>query len=205
MTLTEARVAASGLPPERSGDNLLDGDVALLEGLRREGAAAFEDDCRELGATLGRADVVAWGFEANDEPPQIVRHDRSGRRVDEIELHPSWHRLMALAVENGVAGAPWADARPGAHVARAARFIMLAQVEAGITCPLAMTYSCVPALRLDDATAERWEPLVTSGVYDPRAIPVAGKTRGADRDGADRARRRVRRARRHADDGDARG
>ena len=48
---------------------------------------------------------------------------------------------MALAVEHGIAGAPWADERPGAHVARAARFIMLAQVEAGITCPLAMTYS----------------------------------------------------------------
>ena len=56
---------------------------------------------------------------------------------------------MALAVEHGIAGAPWADPRPGAHVARAARFIMLAQVEAGITCPLAMTYSCVPALRLE--------------------------------------------------------
>ncbi len=178
MTLTEAAVAAPGLPPERSGNNLLDGDRALLEGLRREGAGEFEDGCRELGSVLGRPDVITWGFQANDEPPQIVRHDRSGRRVDDIEFHPSWHRLMELAVEHGIAGAPWADPRPGAHVARAARFIMLAQVEAGITCPLAMTYSCVPALRLDPATAERWEPLVTSGVYDPRAIPAGGK-RGA--------------------------
>ena len=178
MTLAEPDVAVPVLPRERSGDNLLDGDLALLEGLRREGAGALENGCRELGQVLGTADVIAAGFQANDTPPRIVRHDRSGRRIDDVEFHPAWHRLMALAVEHGIAGAPWADARPGAHVARAARFIMLAQVEAGITCPLAMTYSCVPALRLTPDAAERWEPLVTSGVYDPRAIPAAGK-RGA--------------------------
>jgi len=178
MTLAEADVNVPALPRERGGDNLLDGDLALLEGLRREGAGALEDECRDLGAVLGTADVIAAGFDANDTPPRIARHDRSGRRIDDVEFHPAWHRLMGLAVEHGIAGAPWADPRPGAHVARAARFIMLAQVEAGITCPLAMTYSCVPALRLSPGAAERWEPLVTSAVYDPRAIPVAGK-RGA--------------------------
>ena len=81
-------------PRERSGDNLLDGDLALLEGLRREGAAALEDDCRELGACSARPSVIAAGFDANDTPPRIVRHDRSGRRIDDIEFHPAWHRLM---------------------------------------------------------------------------------------------------------------
>ena len=178
MTLAEPDLAAPALPRERSGDNLLDGDLALVEALRREGGSAFEDGCREFGALLGDAGVIAAGFEANDTPPQLVRHDRSGRRIDELDFHPAWHRLMGLAVEHGIAGAPWADPTPGAHVARAARFIMLAQVEAGITCPLAMTYSCVPALRLSPQSAEQWEPLVTSGVYDPRPIPAAGK-RGA--------------------------
>ena len=121
--------------------------------------------------------MIEWGFQANDQPPELVRVDRSGERVDEIAFHPAWHSLMDLAVTSGVAGAPWADARPGAHVARAASFIMLAQVEAGITCPLAMTYSCVPALRLGTGE-ERWEPLVTSGEYDPRPLP-AGEKRGA--------------------------
>ena len=176
MTLAEIRSAATDLPPERHGDNVLDGDAALLEGLRREGAAAFEDDCRDLGAVLGGAEAIRWGFEANEHPPAIERHDRSGERVDEIRFHPAWHELMRLSVERGVTGAPWADDRPGAHVARAARFIMVAQVEAGITCPLAMTYSCVPALRLTPEAAGLWEPLVSSGVYDPRWVrcPVVG-------------------------------
>ena len=177
MTLaeTQTRATATDLPPERQGDNLLDGDVALLEGIRREGAAAFEDDCRDLGATLGGAEAIRWGFEANDHPPAIERHDRSGEHVDEIRFHPAWHDLMQLSVEHGVTGVPWADDRPGAHVARAARFIMVAQVEAGITCPLAMTYSCVPALRLTPEAAGLWEPLVTSGVYDPRPLPAREK------------------------------
>lgn len=175
MTLAEARVAPTDLPPERRDDNLLDTDAPLLEGLRREGAAAFEDDCRDLGALLAGPEAIGWGFAANDHPPVLTRNDRAGAPIDAIEFHPAWHRLMGLSVERGIAGAVWADPRPGAHVARAARFLMLAQVEAGITCPLAMTYSCVPALRLNAQTAERWEPLVTSGVYDPRPIPASGK------------------------------
>ena len=69
MTLAEAPVAASDLPPERRDDNLLDTDAALVEGLRREGASAFEDDCRDLGARLAGAQAITWGFEANEHPP----------------------------------------------------------------------------------------------------------------------------------------
>ncbi len=164
MTTTVAVARIHDLPPARAGGNLLDGDLALVEALRREGAAALEDECRAFGALSDEAETIADGFRANEHPPELVRYDRSGLRVDELEFHPAWHRLMALAVDGGVAGAPWADPRPGAHVARAARFLMVAQVEAGITCPLAMTYSSVPALRLCESGAA-WESLVTSGRY----------------------------------------
>ena len=177
MAIADAPARTQDLPPARAGGNLLDGDLALLEGLRREGAGALEDECRDFGSLTDTAAVIEDGFSANDRPPELVRYDRSGRRIDELAFDDSWHRLMRLAVEGGVAGAPWADARPGAHVARAAKFLMVAQVEAGITCPLAMTYSSVPALRLTPDAAD-WEPLVTSGVYDPHPAPAAGK-RGA--------------------------
>ena len=36
---------------------------------------------------------------------------------------------------------PWVDERPGAHVARAALFMLLGQVEAGVGCPLSMTFA----------------------------------------------------------------
>jgi putative acyl-CoA dehydrogenase len=101
--------------------------------------------------------------------------NRYGHRVDTVDFHPSWHELMAMAARHGIMGRPWIDGRTGAHAARAAKFLTIAQVEAGITCPIAMTYSCVPALRLDPTLAEVWEPLVTSADYDPRELPAARK------------------------------
>jgi putative acyl-CoA dehydrogenase len=100
-------------------------------------------------------------------------------RTDEIVFDPAWHHVMALAVEHGVAGAVWAAPdQPAAQVARAAKFIGVTQVEAGSTCLLAMTYACVPALRLTPSVAERWEALVTAGVYDTRSV-ASGEKDGA--------------------------
>lgn len=74
-------------------------------------------------------------------------HDRYGNRVDEVDFHPSYHSLMDVAISEGLAGAPWADERPGAHVARAAGFMVWSSAEAGHGCPVSMTYAAVPALR----------------------------------------------------------
>jgi putative acyl-CoA dehydrogenase len=63
-------------------------------------------------------------------------------------------------------------------VARAAAFTTLAQVEAGVGCPLSMTFAAVPALRADAGVAGEWEPLLTSTEYDPGLRPPARK-RGA--------------------------
>ena len=177
MTAALAPTRSQDLPPARAGANLLDGDLALLEALRREGAGELEQECREFGALADGPGVIEDGFTANEQAPELCRYDRSGRRVDEIEFHPAWHRLMSLSVEHGIAGSAWADPRPGAHVARAVKFMMINQVEAGIGCPLAMTHSSVPALRLTPGGAE-WEALVTSGIYDPGPAPAKEK-RGA--------------------------
>ena len=76
-------------------------------------------------------------------------------RIDEVEFHTAWHSLMALGVGHGLHALPWREMRPGAHAARAALFMVLAQIEAGVGCPLSMTYSAVPALRLQPELAAR--------------------------------------------------
>ncbi|WP_372791640.1 acyl-CoA dehydrogenase family protein, partial [Paraconexibacter sp.] len=101
-----------------------------------------------------------------------------GVMTDAIAFHPGWHEVLGTAVEGAVAGGAWADDRAGAHVSRAAKFIAIAQAEAGVTCPIAMTHSSVPALRLNPEIAERWEGLVTSRVYDTRDLHSSEK-RGA--------------------------
>jgi putative acyl-CoA dehydrogenase len=82
---------------------------------------------------------------------------------------------MALGVGHGLHSLPWQEPRAGAHVARAALFVLLAEVEAGVGCPLSMTYSAVPALRLNPDLAAEWEPRLTSTAYDGRLVPATGK------------------------------
>ncbi|CAL9543976.1 Putative acyl-CoA dehydrogenase AidB [Actinosynnema sp. ALI-1.44] len=142
-------------------------DAALLEGLRREGAGWFEDDLRRLGRHAGGEEAQRWAEQANTFEPVLRTHDRYGNRVDEVDFHSSWHDLMRVAVAEGNAASAWADPRPGAHVARYAALLTWGHTEAGHGCPMAMTYAAVPALRHEPALAARYEPLLTSRVYDP--------------------------------------
>jgi len=142
-------------------------DQALLDGLRREGGDWAENEVRQLGLLAGSAATQEHARLANVHKPVLRTHDARGYRIDEVEFHPSWHQLMTTAVGFGLHAAAWADARPGAHVARAAKFIVWAQAEAGHGCPISMTYACVPALRHAPDLAARFEPLLASAVYDP--------------------------------------
>ncbi|MFJ4810553.1 acyl-CoA dehydrogenase family protein [Streptomyces longwoodensis] len=152
-------------------------DAALLEGLRREGAGWAEEGIRRLGRRAGSAEAQEWGELANRHAPVLRTHDRYGHRVDEVDFHPSWHELMRVAVEEGLAGAPWADARPGAHVARTAGGLVWGHTEAGHGCPTSMTYAAVPALRRQPDLAKVYEPLLTSRAYDP-GLRVPADKRG---------------------------
>jgi putative acyl-CoA dehydrogenase len=116
-------------PPALDGYDVAD-DPAMLAALRREGAGWAEDGIRELGRLAGSARAQELGRQANENPPRLRTHDRFGHRVDEVEFHPAWHELMKVAVRHGLHGAPWRDARPGAHVARAAGFYVWGAAEA---------------------------------------------------------------------------
>ncbi|HEX8827208.1 MAG TPA: acyl-CoA dehydrogenase family protein, partial [Xanthobacteraceae bacterium] len=163
-------------PPPLEPYNLLQSDRVLREALSRERAGWAESDLAALGKTLGEIETVRLGFEANRNPPLLRAFDRYGHRIDEVEFHPAWHRLMTIAVEAGLHASPWAEPRPGAHVARAVGTYMLAQVESGVYCPIAMTYGAVPALRRTPALADEWLPRIFARHYDPRFRPANEKT-----------------------------
>ncbi|MGX1563830.1 DNA alkylation response protein [Streptomyces sp. NPDC055506] len=163
---------APPLPPYDGSD-----DTALLEGLRREGAGWAEEDLRRLGRLAGSAQAQEWADLANRHEPELRTHDRYGNRVDEVEFHPSWHHLMRTAVTEGLAASPWADDRPGAHVARSAGGLVWGHTEAGHGCPTSMTYAAVPALRRQPELAKVYEPLLTSREYEP-GLRVPTEKRG---------------------------
>ncbi len=161
-------------PPPLVGHDVAE-DPVLLAGLEREGAGWHAEDLHRLGRLAGSEQAQTWADQANRVEPVLRTHDRYGHRIDEVDVHPAWHSLLDVAVSEGLAGAPWADPRPGAHVARAAGFYVWGQVEAGHGCPVSMTYAVVPALRTTPDLASTYEPLLTSRVYDPGLRPPAGK------------------------------
>ncbi|MFN8163480.1 MAG: acyl-CoA dehydrogenase family protein [Solirubrobacterales bacterium] len=162
-------------PPPLVDYNVFETDAALVEAVRREGADWAEPRISALGELAGSGRVLALGALANENHPRLRTHDRYGHRVDEVEFHPSWHELMGIAVQHELHCSPWKDPRPGAHVARGAAFMCMSQAEAGIGCPISMTYSVIPALRTQPELAAEWEPRFFSSSYDPSNAPAPGK------------------------------
>ncbi|MET8782943.1 MULTISPECIES: acyl-CoA dehydrogenase family protein [unclassified Streptomyces] len=162
--------------PPLVGYDVFTADRALVAAVERHLDPALLDEARDdlsgLGRSAGSAQVQEWGAQANENPPRLRTHDRYGNRIDEVEFHPSWHRLLGKGVAAGLTTA-WS--RPGGHVRRAAAFVLWTQAEAGNGCPLSMTHAAVPALRTDPALAAEWEPRLTSTVYDRELRPAAEK------------------------------
>src|SRR3954465_1214094 len=121
--------------------NLFDSDLALQEGLGRGGAGWAGDRACDPGAVAGSAEALEHGRRAERNEPRLLTHDRFGHRVDQVELDPSWHWLLRGAVEREIHALPWRDPRPGAHAARAALELLWTHPNAGVICPVSMTYS----------------------------------------------------------------
>ncbi|MCI3238424.1 MULTISPECIES: acyl-CoA dehydrogenase family protein [Streptomyces] len=159
--------------PPLVGYDAFGADRALGEAVERHLEPGLLDEVGgELGA-LGRASGSAqlqeWAVQANESPPRLRTHDRYGHRIDEVDFHPAWHRLLGKGVAAGLTAA-WN--RPGGHVRRAAAFVVWTQVDAGNLCPLSMTHAAVPALRTDPELAAEWEPRLTSVIYDRELRPA---------------------------------
>jgi putative acyl-CoA dehydrogenase len=142
-------------------------DQALLTAVADYDADWVLPELHALGEAAGSADVIELARLANAHSPVLRTHDRTGHRIDEVEFHPAWHELMTTAVRHGLHATPWSDSKPAAHVARAAKFYVWTQAEAGHGCPISMTYSAVPALRHAPELAARFEPLLAARAYDP--------------------------------------
>lgn len=162
-------------PPDFAGRNLFTSDPILSHWALREGGDWVGAPLAALGAELGREEVLAAGEEANRYPPELIVFDRYGRRIDEVRFHPSYHRLMDLAMEHRIHSIAWAEERPGAHVAHAALLALFSEVEQGTMCPISMTYASVPALRHQSEVAAQWVPKIVGGRYDGPLRPIAEK------------------------------
>ncbi len=148
-------------------------DGPLQDALRRSAAGCAGDSA--LGRRVGAEEVQRWAAEANAYPPVLHSHDRYGNRRDEVEFHPSWHRLMELSVSSGLGAAPWVAADHQAHLRRATGFYLISQAEAGHGCPISMSYAVLPALRHSPELTQRYAAGLTATGYDPGLRDPASK------------------------------
>lgn len=161
-------------PPCFEDVNLFTSDVALQAAVAAAGATAHADRLAAFGGQTGSAETAAWAMQANENPPRLKTFDRYGRRLDEVEFHPAYHRLMALGLEAGVSSAAWSGIAAG-HVLHAALEFLMAQAEPGVCCPMTMTSAAPAALTCQSDVAATWMPKIVASRYDPSSQPMQGK------------------------------
>ncbi len=164
-------------PVPLNNSNLFLSDTALCDAITRHGASWDSELLASIGQQLGTAESLELGRLANAHPPELLRYDPQGQRLDDVRFHPAWHLLMQGLCANRVHNLPWEeDARSGAFVARAARFMLHAQVEAGTLCPITMTFAATPLLQqaLPPLFAD-WRAPLLSDRYDPHQQPGVQK------------------------------
>jgi putative acyl-CoA dehydrogenase len=153
--------------PDRVGVNEFTAHLALVEGVAHHDAAWAIAELTEVGELVGSAAFQRDAQTSNTREPVLRQFDRHGRRIDEVCYDESYHRIIGAAVAHGAHTSAWAVPRPGANVARAATFMLFAQIEPGHACPISMTHAVVPALRQTPELAAQWLPRVLARDYDP--------------------------------------
>lgn len=162
--------------PPRVGVDEFALNPALQEALAAFAPGAKTEWFHEIGRHVGTEQYQHDAELANTLTPVHHSHDRWGNRVDEIEFHPAYHRIMEFSVSRGLHTSAWADPGVGANVERAAGFMLVSQIEAGHGCPLSMTHAVVPSLRMSPGLAAEWETALLSTVYDPQLRDPATKS-----------------------------
>ncbi|MBL8361949.1 MAG: acyl-CoA dehydrogenase family protein [Rubrivivax sp.] len=155
--------------------NLYDAHPALQAAVDAFHPGADRAPLRALGAEMGSAAMQTHARLANTHAPVLHTHDVQGRRIDEVEFHPSYHALLGAALAHGLHGTPWSHGA-GGHVERAAGFMLYTEAEPSVLCPVSMTYAVTPSLRANAALHADWAPRVAATRYDARFVPGTAKS-----------------------------
>ena len=164
-------------PPPLTGANLFTSDPILVAMTESVPSSVLEV-LSGLGSFFGSSETLELGRLANQSPPLLRTHDPQGNRIDSVEYHPAYHALMRRSVAAGLHSSVW-DATGGEGrvrtIARAARFYMSAQVDAGHLAQMISTSASVAALAHSPRLAEQWLPMVRSRKYDATMKPASQK------------------------------
>ncbi len=162
-------------PPWRVDVNEFALNTPLVGAVGAFGGGWADAELGEAGALVGSESFQRDAELADIHSPKAYSHDRWGFRLDEVEYDPAYHRVIGEAIARGAHTSAWADPRPGSAVARAAMFMLFAQVEPGHACPVSMTHAAVASIAGSPWIADEWLPRLYSRDYDPRLITPVPK------------------------------
>ena len=166
------------MPPYMGNQDLWKNDKNLREAVNREGAGWAEKNLSAFGHLMGCTEMFDHAEKANKNPPELKAFDQYGNRINYVDYHPSYHHLLGVAIKNEIPSFAWNHKKEGSQVAHMALTYMFSQVEGGVMCPMAMTYSVIPALKHNPDLEAQWLPKVLSNEYDDRDIPIDQKLGG---------------------------
>ena len=166
------------MPPYMGNQDLWKNDKNLRDAVNREGAGWAEKNLSAFGHLMGCTEMFDHAEKANKNPPELKAFDQYGNRINYIDYHPSYHHLLGVAITNEIPSFAWNHKKEGSQVAHMALTYMFNQVEGGVMCPMAMTYSVIPALKHNPDLEAQWLPKVLSNQYDDRDIPIDQKLGG---------------------------
>ncbi len=146
----------------------------LRAAIGRADVAWIGKEAAALGRFVGSAEAQRLAADANRFTPELRTHDRSGRRIDAVEYHPSYHALMTRAFESGLHSLAW-KREAGGFSARAALNYLWNQLEQGTSCPITMTFAAIPVFAHAPALEREWRAKVLADRYDPRPLAAAQK------------------------------
>ena len=166
------------MPPYMGNQDLWKNDKNLRDAVNREGAGWAEKKLSAFGHLMGSTEMFDHAEKANKNPPELKAFDQYGNRINYVDYHPSYHHLLGVAIKNEIPSFAWKHKKQGSQVAHMALTYMFNQVEGGVMCPMAMTYSVIPALKHNPDLEAQWLPKVLSKEYDDRDIPIDQKLGG---------------------------
>ena len=162
--------SVENMPSVLESYNAYKQDQALVDAVNVNGGSWAEGDLSRFGNLCGSEELITWGAQANENKPTLHTHSRQGARIDEVRFHPSYHQLMDVSMREGIHSSHWSAPKSGAHVARAAKSYLMAQVEAGHGCPITMTSAAIPTLMRQPDLYAQWADKVMNRGYDARNI-----------------------------------
>lgn len=166
------------MPPYMGNQDLWKNDKNLRDAVDREGAGWAEKNLSAFGHLMGCTEMFDHAEKANKNPPELQAFDQYGNRINYVDYHPSYHHLLGVAIKSEIPSFAWKHKKQGSQVAHMALTYMFNQVEGGVMCPMAMTYSVIPALKHNPDLEAQWLPKILSNQYDDRDIPIDQKLGG---------------------------